>query len=53
MMDPFNPRPGPLPGEDPDARTADLGPRGSGKSFVWIPVAIVGGIGALVVIAAL
>lgn len=53
MLDPFNPRPGPLPGDDIAARAADPAPRGSARSFVWVPVAIVGGIGVLVVIAAL
>lgn len=53
MLDPFNPRPGPLPGDDLHGRSADLAPSGSGRSFIWIPVAIIAGIGVLVVVAAL
>jgi len=53
MLDPFNPRPGPLPGDEAHGRPVDMAPRGSGKSFVWLPIAIVGGIGVLVVVAAL
>lgn len=53
MLDPFNPRPGPLPGDDMHGRGPDLTPRGGTKSFIWVPVAIVGGIGVLAVIAAL
>lgn len=52
MLDPFNPRPGPLPGERLDDRP-DMAPRGSGKSFLWVPALIVGGVGILVVVAAL
>jgi hypothetical protein len=53
MLDPFNPRPGPPPGEDFDQRHPDMPPRGSSKSFLWVPAVIVGGIGVLVVVASL
>ncbi len=53
MMDPFNPRPGPMHGEEHRERPYDMQPRGSGKAFVWVPVAIVGGVGALIVLASL
>lgn len=53
MLDPFNPRPGPAPGEDLEQRYAGTPPRGSGKSFLWVPAVIVGGIGVLVVVASL
>lgn len=51
MMDPFNPRPG--PSDDLYREPRDLEPRGGGKAFVWIPVVIVGGVGALIVLASL
>lgn len=53
MLDPFNPRPGPLPGEEMHGRPADMAPRGSSKAFLWVPAVIVGGLGVLVVVAAL
>lgn len=53
MLDPFNPRPGPPPGEAPHERHPGMEPRGSGKSYLWVPAVIVGGIGVLVVVAAL
>jgi hypothetical protein len=54
MLDPFNPRPGPLPGDQSHDRPADMAPRGSSsKSFLWVPALIVGGIGALFVVASL
>lgn len=53
MLDPFNPRPGPMSGEDLHERRAGMEPRGSSKSFLWVPAVIVGGIGVLVVVASL
>ena len=53
MMDPFNPRPGPMPGDERHERIRELERHGSGKAFVWVPVAIVGGVGALIVLASL
>src|SRR3546814_5499445 len=40
MLDPFNPRPGPMPGERLDD-PPNMAPRGSGKSFLWVPALIV------------
>jgi hypothetical protein len=53
MLDPFNPRPGPLSGDDLHERRSQMQPRGDSKSFLWVPAVIVGGIGVLVVVAAL
>jgi hypothetical protein len=53
LLDPFNPRPGPLSDDELHGRPADMAPRGGGKSFLWVPAVIVGGIGVLVVVAAL
>jgi hypothetical protein len=53
MLDPFNPRPGPMSGDDLHERRSQMQPRGGGKSFLWVPAVIVGGIGVLVVVAAL
>lgn len=56
MLDPFNPRPWSPPGQDQheqQARRRGVEPQDGGKSFLWVPVAILGGIGALVVVAAL
>lgn len=53
MLDPFNPRPGPAADEDLYRRPAGMEPRGSSKSFLWVPAVIVGGIGVLVVVASL
>lgn len=52
MPDPFNPLPGPMAGDNPADRP-NMAPRGSGKSFLWVPALIVGGVGILVVVAAL
>lgn len=52
MMDPFNPRPGPLPGEDSHERDYRTD-RGGGKTSIWVSAAFFGGIGLLVLIASL
>ena len=53
MMDPFNPRPAQMPGDERHERIRELESRGSGKALVWVPVVIVGGVGALIVLASL
>ncbi len=53
MLDPFNPRPGPLPGEERRDLRRDPPSGDGGKTFLWVPVAIVGGIGVIAVVAAL
>lgn len=52
MLDPFNPRPDPLHGDDPRVRRG-IGEPGSTKAFLWVPAVLVGGIGVIAVIAAL
>ncbi len=53
MPDPFNPRPGPLPGDDRHQYYRDLEAGESGKAFLWVPLGIVGLIALLAVIASL
>jgi len=53
IPDPFNPRPGPLPDDDRHQYYRDLEAENGGKSFLWVPVAVVGMIGIFAVIAAL
>lgn len=54
MLDPFNPRPGQMPGDDLHERRRGVDPAGDGgTSFLWVPVAILGAIGVFFVIAAL
>lgn len=57
-VDPFNPYPGPrhdpLPGDDRHERIRRLEAQNdSGRAYVWVPAMIVGGVAAVVVIAAL
>lgn len=54
VPDPFNPWPGPQPGEERYERRHGVDPRDAGgNSFLWVPAVIVGGIAALVLVAAL
>lgn len=54
MPDPFNPRPGQMPGDDLHERRYGVDPSGDGgKSFLWVPLAILVFIGLLFIIAAL
>lgn len=53
MPDPFNPRPGPLPGGDRHQYYRDLEAGESGKAFLWVPLVVVCGIAAFAIIAAL
>lgn len=53
MPDPFNPRPGPLPGQDHHDMRRGVEPQDGGKSFLWVPLGILGAVGLLIFIAAL
>jgi len=52
MMDPFNPHPGSRPGADRPEERYHV-PQGSGKTTVWVSAALLGGIGALILLASL
>jgi hypothetical protein len=57
-IDPFNPYPGPrhdpLPGDERHERIRRMQAQNdSGKAYVWVPAAIIGGVAAIVVLASL
>ena len=52
MMDPFNPNPGARPGSDRPEERYHM-ENGGGKATVWVSVAFLGGVGALILLASL